>query len=630
MSLSSSPSFIYSYRRLWPLLRPSLGYFALGLLCAALVGFFEALTPLGIKLYLEGVIEHHTLPTMLQELPRWVQPVVKPLTALLPAANSTVWQITQQAWLIPAGIVGFTLVQGGFHYAATLFNALVNVNLNAALRHQLYQTLLHKEPAYFDQSHTGEILQRYSGDVDQATSGLTDQLKTAVVRAFTVLGLALTLLSLSWKLALLALLVLSSIIVPLQTSRRYVKRINEEAILSSAELSTHYTEALQGNRIIHTFQLQGFKIQQFWGSVRRQRRIGLRMARLMGLLTPFMHVIAGLGIGLVLFFGTELIQSGEMSTGGFAAFITSLILLYTPIKSLGHLSTQVQLAYLALQRVFALQDTPSQLVFPPTPATNADTPPFELKHALRLENLHFQYGPHLPEVLKGINLTIPKGHTVALVGASGSGKSTLAHLVLRLYDPTAGTLWVDETPLHQLNRQQLGHLCSAVFQDNFIFVGSVEDNLRLTNPTATEDELWAALEGAHLKTFVQHLPQGLATAVGERGVLLSGGQKQRLAIARALLRNTEVVVLDEATSALDNQSEKMVQQALETLMAERTVLVIAHRLSTITHADTIVVMEEGLIVEQGTHSQLLAAGGAYAALYQAQFKVKEPAEAPHA
>jgi subfamily B ATP-binding cassette protein MsbA len=161
-------------------------------------------------------------------------------------------------------------------------------------------------------------------------------------------------------------------------------------------------------------------------------------------------------------------------------------------------------------------------------------------------------------------------------------------------------------------------------------VGSVEDNLRLTNPTATEDELWAALEGAHLKTFVQHLPQGLATAVGERGVLLSGGQKQRLAIARALLRNTEVVVLDEATSALDNQSEKMVQQALETLMAERTVLVIAHRLSTITHADTIVVMEEGLIVEQGTHSQLLAAGGAYAALYQAQFKVKEPAEAPHA
>jgi subfamily B ATP-binding cassette protein MsbA len=223
----------------------------------------------------------------------------------------------------------------------------------------------------------------------------------------------------------------------------------------------------------------------------------------------------------------------------------------------------------------------------------------------------------LPHVLKNINLSIQKGQSVAFVGSSGSGKSTLAHLLLRLYDPTLGTILVDGLPIHDIEENAFRHLVTAVFQDNFIFHGTLRDNLLLIKPSATQAELKEALANAYLLDFVEnHLKDGLDTLLGERGVLLSGGQRQRLAIARAFLRNAPILVLDEATSALDNESERMVQEAIEVLMCERTVLVIAHRLSTIQHCDLIVVMNHGEIVETGTHQSLLAQNGAYAKLHR--------------
>jgi ATP-binding cassette, subfamily B, bacterial MsbA len=334
------------------------------------------------------------------------------------------------------------------------------------------------------------------------------------------------------------------------------------------------------------------------------------MAQISGLLTPMMHSIAGLGIGLVLFYGSTLIKTDALSVGGFAAFITSLILLYTPVKSLGNSSTSFHMAFLALERVFTWLDRPPKLNAIGTVQKQG------LETAIEIENLSFQYREGLPVVLKNISLRVPKGSSIALVGGSGSGKSTLAHLLLRLYDADQGSIRFDEAPIHAIEEGSFRQMISAVFQDNFIFCGSIRENLMIAKADASDAELQQALSHAYLwETIQNQMPQGLETIVGERGVMLSGGQRQRLAIARAFLRNAPILVLDEATSALDNESERIIQRAIEELMQHRTVIVIAHRLSTIQHCDTIMVMQQGEIIEQGNHTELLKQGGAYAHLH---------------
>lgn len=605
----------YTYARLWPYFKTILWMFIISMVAASLVGIFDALMPLGIKIYLDLMLEHKTLTQVFDSFPLWAKPFTSVVVSVLP----TNVDILKHSWMIPLGIVLFMLTQGAFNYIATYLTVLVNVSLNTQVKKQLFGKLLTFEPAYFDRSNTGEILARFGADVDSAINGITDMLKSSLVRAFSVLGLSLTLLSISWKLASVALLVLSTIFIPLAFARRYLKKVSSATVENMSLLSSHYTEALQGNRVIAVFHLAQAQLTAFENSIKGLRHIALRLATVQGVMTPIMHSISGLGISLVLWFGTGLLQSGEMTTGGFASFLTSLLLLYTPIKSLGNMSTQMQLSYLALQRVYELLDRQPTLVFPPEGEV-IDT----IHHGITLKNVCFQYRPDLPMVLHNVSLSIPTGQTVALVGSSGSGKTTLAHLLLRLYDVTSGEICIDSHPLQTLTKATLAQLSCAVFQDNFMFVGSIRENILLANPTATETELWQAIDAAYLRDFVNSLPQGLETPVGERGVLLSGGQKQRIAIARAFLKNTPLVVLDEATSALDNQSEAVVQQAIDSLMKNRTVVVIAHRLSTVMNADNIVVMAQGSIVEQGSHTTLLAAGGAYATLYNAQFKEPTP------
>lgn len=585
------------------------------MVAASLVGIFDALMPLGIKIYLDLMLEHKTLTQVFDSFPLWAKPFTNVVVSLLPKGID----ILKHSWMIPLGIVLFMLTQGAFNYIATYLTVLVNVSLNTQVKKQLFAKLLTFEPAYFDRSNTGEILARFGADVDSAINGITDMLKSSLIRTFSVLGLSLTLLSISWKLASVALLVLSTIFIPLAFARRYLKKVSSATVENMSLLSSHYTEALQGNRVISVFHLAQAQLIAFENSIKGLRHIALRLATVQGAMTPIMHSISGLGISLVLWFGTGLLQSGEMTTGGFASFLTSLLLLYTPIKSLGNMSTQMQLSYLALQRVYELLDREPSLVFP-----TEGTELHRIDHGITLENVCFQYRAELPVVLKNVSLFIPTGQTVALVGSSGSGKTTLAHLLLRLYDVTSGEIRIDSHPLQSLTKETLAKLSCAVFQDNFMFVGSIRENILLANPTATETELWQAIDAAYLRDFVNSLPQGLETPVGERGVLLSGGQKQRIAIARAFLKNTPLVVLDEATSALDNQSEAVVQQAIDSLMKNRTVVVIAHRLSTVMNADNIVVMAHGNIVEQGSHAALLATGGAYATLYNAQFKEPAP------
>ena len=327
-----------------------------------------------------------------------------------------------------------------------------------------------------------------------------------------------------------------------------------------------------------------------------------------------MHIIMSIGIALVIGAGSYLIVSGRITSGNFVAFIAALMMLYTPLKSAGNNYVIIQNAFLSIDRIFEILNLEPHIKDQPTAKKLTG-----IQKNIVFDHVHFSYVPGR-EVLHDINLTIPVGKTVALVGNSGGGKTTVSALIPRLYDVQKGAVKIDGSNIKDLTQHSLRRQIAMVFQDNFLFSGTIRENIMLGNEQADEKAMWKALKDACLEDFVKELPQGLETEIGERGILLSGGQKQRLAIARAFVKNAPIVILDEATSALDNKSERVVQEALDNLMKNRTVIVIAHRLSTVQNADNIVVINDGHIVEQGKHEELLKLNGAYAALYAMQFK----------
>jgi subfamily B ATP-binding cassette protein MsbA len=338
----------------------------------------------------------------------------------------------------------------------------------------------------------------------------------------------------------------------------------------------------------------------------------------MAWMSPMTHLISSVGVAAVLGYGTYLINSHQMTSGSFASFIASLLLLYRPVKAFGHALTNMQTTFVAMSRTFELFDI--------YPEIKDKENPIELQavnNQISFENVTFEYEENTP-VLKNINLTVNKGETLAVVGNSGGGKSTLVNLIPRFYDIKSGSIKIDGNDIRDLSLDSLRHNISIVFQDNFLFTGTIRENIMMGNPQATEEELLAAVKSAHLEDLIESHAEGLDTVLGERGLTLSGGQRQRVAIARAMLRNAPIVILDEATSALDNESEAIVQKAMDNLMKNRTVFIIAHRLSTIQNADRIAVINAGELVELGTHEELVnIQGGAYKALYDMQFRTQE-------
>ena len=337
-----------------------------------------------------------------------------------------------------------------------------------------------------------------------------------------------------------------------------------------------------------------------------------------GWMSPIMYLIASCGIALVLGYGTFLITSGSMTAGSFASFVTSLLLLYKPVKTLGNTLTGLQGVFVAMGRVFELFDLHPEIV----DKENA----IELKgldNFIEFNNVSFGYNEE-QTVLKNINLRVQKNETLAIVGNSGGGKSTLVNLIPRFYDITQGAILFDGVNIKEFKQESLRNNISMVFQDNFLFSGTIRENIMMGNKNATENELNHAIEYAHLEEMIADLPDGLDTVIGERGMALSGGQRQRVAIARAMIRNAPIVILDEATSALDNKSEAIVQKALDNLIKNKTVFVIAHRLSTIKNANRIAVINEGELVEIGNHDELMnIPNGQYKALYEMQYRKQE-------
>ena len=325
-------------------------------------------------------------------------------------------------------------------------------------------------------------------------------------------------------------------------------------------------------------------------------------------------------IATVLGYGTHLITSGQMTAGAFASFVTSLLLLYKPVKTLGNTLTNIQNIFVAMGRVFELFDLHPNIKDKKDAITLKG-----LNNKVEFKNVCFEYVENHP-VLKNLSLTVNKNETVAIVGNSGGGKSTLVNLLPRFYDITSGSITIDGIDIRDLSLHSLRSHIAVVFQDNFLFSGSIRENILMGNPEATEEELNQAIESAHLQEMIEDLPDGIDTILGERGMTLSGGQRQRVAIARAMIKSTPIVILDEATSALDNKSEAIVQKALDNLIKNKTVFVIAHRLSTIKNANRIAVINEGELVELGNHDELMSIpSGQYKALYEMQFKKEEAA-----
>jgi len=340
--------------------------------------------------------------------------------------------------------------------------------------------------------------------------------------------------------------------------------------------------------------------------------MNIKLVRDTNWLAPAMHLITAAGVAGVLYFGMHLILTGVITSGAFVAFLAALIMLYTPIKSIGNNFINVQQALLALDRIYQILDVHSY-------EEDKEGKALSGIGEVKFEDVRFGYTDDR-EILKGVSFNVRRGTKVALVGNSGGGKTTACALIPRLYDPDSGRITIDGTDIRDFALDSLRSKIAVVFQDNFLFEGTIRENLRCARENVTDDEMRKAVSEACLDEFIATLPEGLDTQIGERGLRLSGGQKQRLAIARAILKDAPLVILDEATSALDNKSEKVVQKALDTLMRGRTTIVIAHRLSTIMDSDEILVLNDGVVAERGTHAQLLAKGGIYSGLYRSQFQ----------
>lgn len=574
---------IINFRRMWPYIKPYWFRAALGVALTVPVGALDGAVAMFLKPFMDKV--------MVDKQPHF-------------------------SALIPFLIVGFTVVQGILIYSSNYLNTWVANKITIGVKRKLYEKLLSMDTSYFDQNNSGTILFRYSNDAELASTGLINNLKQFLSKTFSSISLLCVLIYNSWQLAIIAIAVLAFFIWPMAKVRRKMKEIMERTVGNLSYVMTIYNETFAGNKTIRSFTLEDEFKSRFHSVTDLTFALAMKMVKGTNWLSPLMHIIMSIGIALVIGCGSYLIVSGRISSGNFVAFIAALMMLYTPLKGVGNNYVSIQNSFLAIDRIFDILD-----LQPSIKDLSTAKELKEVKKGIKFEHVHFSYNPGR-EVLHDINLDIPVGTTVALVGNSGGGKTTISALLPRLYDIQKGSIKIDGADIKDISQSSLRKQIAMVFQDNFLFSGSVRENILLGNAQASEETIWKALKSACLDDFVKELPNKLDTEIGERGILLSGGQKQRLAIARAFVKDAPIVILDEATSALDNKSERVVQEALDNLMKNRTVIVIAHRLSTIQNADKIVVINDGKIAEEGTHEELLKQKGAYAALYAMQFKNK--------
>ncbi len=577
--------FVINYGRMWTYVKPVWFRALLSVLICVPIGSLDAVIALALKPYMDLVMVEKSISS---------------------------------PWYIPLGIVAFTSIQGGLKYLSAYLSTWVGGKITNGLKADLFRKLLTFETAFYDNKNSGEIVFQFNNMADSACVGLLDNLSVFVQRICSSISLVCVLFYNSWQLALIAVVVLGCAFAPVAKIQQRIKSVMEKTVVADAAIITEYNEVFAGNKTVISYNLEKSEAGKFDWILKNVFNLRIKMVQRTQWLSPMMHVIVSIGIALAIAYGSHLIMTNKITAGNFVSFITALILLYTPVKSIGNNINAVQFSFFAIEQIFGILESEPNIKNSPDAIELKESP-----STIKFEHVNFEYVEGVP-VLKDINLEVKKGQTIALVGNSGGGKSTIVNLIPRFYDIKSGEISMDGIDIRNLKLESLRQQIAVVFQDNFLFSGTIRENIMLGNPFATEDDMYKAIKMAYLDDFIAELQDGVDTQIGERGILLSGGQKQRVAIARAFLKDAPIIILDEATSALDNKAEAVVQKAIDNLMKDKTVFVIAHRLSTIQNADKIVVINQGEIVETGTHDELLnIQNGAYKSLYDMQFKHQE-------
>lgn len=514
---------------------------------------------------------------------------------------------------IAMGIVVVFILRGFFFYGQTYLMSYIGQKVIIDIREAVYRHLQKLSLAYFEKRQTGVIMSYITNDVSALQSAMVDSVIEMVTEAMTLVGSIGAMLYLHWQLTLLTFVTLPLVAKVIDIFGKKLRQASSVMQQRSADITAVLQESLSAIRVVKSFVREDYEIAKFNRENYFNFRAQMKTAQLSATLTPIIEFLAAIGVTVIIWYGGREVIGGNLTSGSLIAFLIYVVNISNPIKRLSRVYANIQKALAAADRVFEVLDTKPDIVDQP----NAQDLP-KISGEVIFHQVGFEYNPGEP-ALRSINLTAKPGQMVAIVGPSGSGKTTIANLIPRFYDPTTGRITVDGFDIKEVTTHSLREQIGIVPQETMLFNGSVYDNILYGRLEATKEEVMAAAKAANAHTFITEMPAGYDTVIGERGSKLSGGQKQRLAIARAILKNPRILILDEATSALDTESEKLVQEALDSLMVGRTSFVIAHRLSTVQRAHLILVLEKGQIIEQGTHEELLKKQGLYSKLYEVQF-----------
>lgn len=515
--------------------------------------------------------------------------------------------------IIPLCIMVIALISGAGNYGQTVMVRYIGQRVIADMQLDLFAHLMRADLGTFHDQASGRLISRFTNDINMMRHSISNVMTGLAREMVTLVFLVVLMFYQSWELSIIALIGFPLAVFPITRLGRRMRKISDGTQAELGEFTAQLDESFQGARVVKAYGREDFEWQRASSAIERLFRLYYKAARVQAVSAPIMEILAGIAIALVIWYGGYKVLSGVTSPGAFFSFITAMLMVYRPIKSMASLNTNLQEGLAAANRFFQVMDVPATI----KDAQGASPLAID-KGNILLEAVKFRYGQDSGGV-EHITLNVPAGAKVALVGASGSGKSTIMNLILRFYDVEEGAIYIDDQDIRNVTLASLRGSIALVSQDVVLFEGSVRDNIAYGNLDATHDDIIHAATQADAHEFISQLPQGYDTLIGPHGVRLSGGQRQRLSIARAMLKNAPILLLDEATSALDSQSERSVQRALDILMQERTTIMIAHRLSTIAHADIIYVIEHGRIVESGTHTSLIERAGRYRDLYMMQF-----------
>ena len=591
------------YRRLFELVKPYWAKLALAMVCMVFVSLLTAAQAFLVKPALDGVF----LKT--EQIPQSVKNII----IQLHLDGLLLKKGMEMLLILPIVIILLFLFKGIFEYGQAYLMNYVGLRIVADIREKLYNHLQILSLSFFTKTPTGILISRITNDVNLIQGSVSNAITGLLKDVFTVLGLIAVVFYRDWKLGIIALLIFPLSIIPIKEFGKRLRKFSRKSQQRMGSITTFLHETIAGNRIVKAFNMEEYEKRRFAEENNRFFKIVLKRVKIRAFSHPLMELLGGIAVAIIIWVGGYRVIRGELTPGAFFSFMTALLMLYAPIRDLNKVNLEVQEGLAAAIRVFELLDTAPEIE-----DEEGAIPLPPISEVVKFQNVSFKYDEEI--VLKDIALYVKVGEVIALVGMSGAGKTSLVNLLPRFYDVNKGQILIDGHDIRKVTIKSLRDQMALVTQQTILFNDTVRNNIAYGSLKCSDQEIIEAAKAANAHDFIQRLPQGYETIIGEQGVKLSGGERQRLSIARALLKNAPILILDEATSSLDSDSETEVQKALEQLMKGRTVFVIAHRLSTIRNAHRIIVLSDGQIVEEGTHEELIALQGEYRRLYDLQFK----------